>query len=187
MRALAVILGLLPLLASAQLQADSLRAALRRQLDRSQRELRAFDKTVEESGRRETLRFRPQAQGLLRSERSETRLAHELEPALKQAVFDPRLRGEFQIEQVGSLWRARRKPQAAPTDLLEQDIGYENRQLRRICSRYHFSSFLYDVYQTLEVDFDGQGRYLRHTLDERTVVALLGIDFRVRIVGAAVY
>ena len=187
MRLFFVLMGLVPALIWAQPQPDSLRAAFRRQLDRSQARLRVFEKTIEEDGIRETKRFSPQRSGGLAAGQTQLQLADELEPALKLVFADPRLRGEYQISRTANHWKALRKPRSAPVDLIEQEIRYEDRRLRFIRSTYHYDSFLYDIYQTLEVEFDAQGNYLRHHLSERTVVSLLGIDFRIQITGAAVY
>lgn len=192
-RRLVSIFGLLAFLltstALAQPQADSLRAQFNKQVERSCGLMSSFLKTVTQDGQAESRVFRPANGCEMRDGAASSNLPDEVKAALKHVALDPRLKGEFVITGGNGAWKAARKANAAPTELIAQvlRLSPDGRNLTYVRSQLHYDSYLYDTYVVIEVHFDAQGRYLSHRLDHKTSIPVFSLDYRVKIDGRADY
>lgn len=175
--------------AFAQPQADSLRVQFNKQVERSCGLMAAYQKTVTQDGQAESRVFRPANGCEMRDGAASSNLPDEVKAALKHGALDPRLKGEFVITGGNGVWKAALKANAAPTELIAQELRFspDGRSLSYVRSQLHYDSYLYDTYVVIEVHFDAQGRYLSHRLDHKTSIPVFSLDYKVRIDGRADY
>lgn len=173
----------------AQPQADSVRAQFSKQVERSCGLMSSYLKTVTQDGQAESRVYRPAKGCEMRDGSASSKLPDEVQAALKHVALDPRLKGEFVIAGGNGAWKASRKANAAPTELIAQELrfSHDGRNLTYVRSQLHYDSYLYDTYVVIEVHFDAQGRYMSHRLDHNTSIPMFGLDYGVRIDGRADY